>query len=668
MCNKIFVNTIKFFVLIILMLASFNVLPATARAAALLLHPGRGDFLVGSTFNLSIILDTKNVSINTIETELFFSPTKLQLASPSIGKSIIQLWPTTPVFSNTEGRIYFVGAVPSPGINASDGVVLTLTFRVISPGEGEIKFGEKTSVLANDGKGTDLLIQKSSAFFKFLIPPPQGPAISSPTHPDQERWYKDNNPTFIWSRGIIANKFSYLIDHDPSGIPDTSSEGMASTISFNNLDNGIWYFHLRAAIDDVWGGVSSYVLKIDNQSPAAFAVNVSPGKRTSNRNPIFRFFTTDSLSGFSHFEMKMIRLSGIKTFEAFFYEVSNPYQAINIEPGRYQVVVRAYDDALNSRDESVTINIIGPLSKFIDSEGVDLIVFFLPWNMLINVLLLILIIFIIIIFLLLRKHRHHLKHAFLEDIERFFTITKNVSNKIKRQPPSLLIIMFAVIGLSILLPHITKAVEPAPTRQVGVPISFSANVGVEPPEPVISVAPSQFYPLDEILFIEGRAAPKAKIAVNFEKLGSKSVTIIVESNSNGEWFLAQKVELSSGEWTARARILGDPASDWSSPRIIRSTVSGFIFGSIKIKYFPIAIALILLLLSSTALLAYLLWQISKVRRSAHLREDISDELEHLEKAIREGKELSESEMKRRENLLLELRHAEEIIQDKFKEI
>ena len=162
--------------------------------------------------------------------------------------------------------------------------------------------------------------------------------------------------------------------------------------------------------------------------------------------------------------------------------------------------------------------------------------------------------------------------------------------------------------------------------------------------------------------------PKLSSAVNFEKLGSKSVTIIVESNSNGEWFLAQKVELSSGEWTARARILGDPASDWSSPRIIRSTVSGFIFGSIKIKYFPIAIALILLLLSSTALLAYLLWQISKVRRSAHLREDISDELEHLEKAIREGKELSESEMKRRENLLLELRHAEEIIQDKFKEI
>lgn len=624
-----------------------------AGQAALFLNPGSGTFLVGSTFNLSVVLDTKGNSINTAEIEILFSSDKVQLANPSVGQSIIQLWPAPPSFSNKEGRIYFVGGIPSPGIVTSDGIVLTLTFRVVAPGDAEIKFGDQTGILANDGRGTDILGQKPSAFFKFLVPPPQGPVVFSPTHSDQERWYKDNNPTFIWQKVAFANAFSYGIDHDPSGSPDTVSEGIASTASFNNLDSGIWYFHLRAGSDGAWGGVSHYVAKIDNQPPAAFTVNVSPGKRTANRNPIFRFFSTDSLSGFSHFEMKMIRLSGIDASEALFYEISSPYQAINIEPGRYQVVIRAYDNALNSKDENVTLNILGPFSKFIDSQGIDLIIFFLPWRSLINILSLILIIFLIMIFFLWREHKHHLNDVFTEDIERTFSSAKNLWQEIKK----LLHISVILIILGIVFTGSYSTVAMANELNA----------------PEISVIPAQYYPLDEILYdeilyIEGRAAPRSKVAVNFEKSDAKSVTVIVESNSNGEWFLGQKVELSSGEWTTRARVLGDPASDWSNPRIIQSRVTGFIFGSIKIRYLPITIALTLLLSASAVLLWYLLWRISKIRRSEHIRRDIADELEHLEKSIREGRELSDAEMKRRENLLAELRHAEEIISDKFNDI
>ena len=82
--------------------------------------------------------------------------------------------------------------------------------------------------------------------------------------------------------------------------------------------------------------------------------------------------------------------------------------------------MRAYDEALNLRDESTTINILGPFSKFIDSEGIDLIVFFLPWGLLVNILIIISIIILFAIFLLWYNHRHHLKHTFLEDVEKFF--------------------------------------------------------------------------------------------------------------------------------------------------------------------------------------------------------------------------------------------------------
>lgn len=625
-------------------------LPALARAqgdAALFFNPASATFLVGSTFNLSVVLDTKGSSVNTIEVEISFPPDKIQLTNPSVGQSIIQLWPAPPNFSNKEGKIYFIGGIPSPGIITSDGVVLTLTFRVISPGDAQISFGGQTSVLANDGLGTNILKQKPEAFFKFLVPPPQGPAISSPTHPDQERWYKDNNPIFIWSKNQFASTFSYLIDHDPSGVPDTISKGSASTVSFNGLNNGIWYFHLRARAADSWGGVSTYVTKIDNEPPAAFTLDISPGKRTTNRSPIFRFFTTDALSGFSHFEMKMIDLSRSETSDALFYEVSSPYQAANIKPGRYQVIVRAYDNAGNPRDETATLTILGSFSQFIDPEGIDLIIFFLPWRVLVDTLLVLLIIFLITIFHLWRKHKYHINHAFMEDVENLFLSAAEMYRNIKNK--WFVILILTVASLILAAPHFV----------------FASG---EPPAPTISVVPSQYYPLDEVLYIEGRSVPRAKIAVNFERLDASPVTVVVNSNSNGEWFLGQKVELSSGEWAVRAKVLGDPASDWSNPRIINSVVSGFIFGFIKIRYVPVAIALTLLLLVSAALFIYLLLRVAKIRRSEHIRRDISDELGHLEKAIKEGRKLSEAETKRREDILTELRHAEEVISDKFKDV
>lgn len=407
----------------------FPISGKAAGEAGLFLNPATGSFLLGSTFDVSIVLDTKGQAVNTVEVELKFPPDKLQLSSPSVGQSIIQLWPAPPVFSNREGKIYFVGGIPSPGVVTSQGVVLTLTFRVIGPGDGQIKFAEKTRVLANDGKGTDILGQRSPAFFRFLVPPPQGPVISSPTHPDQERWYRDPNPVFVWQENYVESNYSYAIDHDPSGFPDTTAESSAPTAAFQNLENGIWYFHLREQAQGVWGGVSHYVVKIDNEPPAAFRINISPGRRTTNRNPIFRFFTTDALSGLSHYEMKMVPLSGSGISDALFFEITSPYQAINVATGRYQLIIRALDYAGNTRDEAMTLNMVGSLTQFFNPEGIDLIFIFIPWWVAALITVLIFALFIILLIALWIKHKHHLHHAFREDIGRVFKIFK------RSQPP-----------------------------------------------------------------------------------------------------------------------------------------------------------------------------------------------------------------------------------------
>lgn len=398
-------------------------------AATLRLSPGAGSYFVGSTFDLSVVLDTKANPVNLIEVELFFPPDKLQLASPSVGKSIIQFWPAPPVFSNQEGRIYFAGAAANPGINADGGLVLTLTFSVVSAGEAEIRFGDKTSVLANDGKGTEVLEQTQSAFFRFSYPPPLGPVISSPTHPDQEKWYRDNNPIFLWPKSPGAEAYSFVIDRDPGGVPDTTAEGTQAAASFKELESGIWYFHLREKARGVWGGASLYAVKIDNEPPAEFRVNISPSARTANRSPIFRFFTTDALSGIDHYEMKQVPLRSAQSVQALFFRVDSPYQAQNLAPGRYQILVRAFDAAGNARDATATLTIRGAGSWFFDSEGVDLYFVFIPWR---HVALGAGLIFLVFLFLVARlwlRHQHHVAHAFREDIENLFRIFKKTSRK-----------------------------------------------------------------------------------------------------------------------------------------------------------------------------------------------------------------------------------------------
>ncbi len=385
-----------------------------AQAGGLFLNPASGSFFVGSTFDLSIVLDTKGVAVNTVEIELLFPPDKLQVATPSVGQSIIQLWPAPPTFSNREGRIYFVGGIPSPGIVTSQGVVLTLTFRVIAPGDGNIRFGEATSILANDGQGTNIIGTTAPAFLKFSVPPPQGPAIYSPTHPDQEKWYRDPNPTFVWDKSKFADGYSYAMDTDPSGFADTTIESAEATASFEDLSSGFWYFHLRERAGGVWGGISHYLVKIDRDLPADFQLDISPRVRTTNRNPIIRFFSTDSLSGLDHFAMKIIPLTGNQAeSEALLFEVTSPYQAPGLDSGRYQVLVRAFDQAGNTRDASTLLTILGPGSEVFSPEGLNLFggLVFISWPLAMFIGGLLLFFIVLLVVLLWRRHHHHVTTA-----------------------------------------------------------------------------------------------------------------------------------------------------------------------------------------------------------------------------------------------------------------
>ena len=379
--------------------------PTGAAESSLYLSPNSGTFYVGSTFDVSIFVNTGGEDINAIQADLKFDSKKLQIASPTAGKSFISVWISQPTYSNIEGTAFFQGGIPSPGINTSAGLVSTITFRVIAPGETTIYFLDSSRVLLDDGKGTDILTSTGRGVYTLSIPPPEGPKVFSSTHPDQNEWYKNPNPTFSWEKEEGVTDFSYSLDFDSQGVPDSAPEGDFTSISFTDLEDGIWYFHIKAKKAGVWGGASHYLVQIDSTPPASFIPEITPSARTSVSQPIVSFITTDALSGFDHFEIKIIDVSPDREEKGvgFFVEATSPYKLPAFEPGKYMVIVRAFDKAGNWRDESVKIEII-PKGIGLTKRGIWFFGIFLPWWLIIIIIILLFLLVIVLLILWWKRY------------------------------------------------------------------------------------------------------------------------------------------------------------------------------------------------------------------------------------------------------------------------
>ncbi|HEC66752.1 MAG TPA: hypothetical protein ENI23_15870, partial [bacterium] len=246
--------------------------------------PAQGTFESGSTFNLSIFLNTRGNPVNTVKLDVSFPSDKLQIVNPAAGNSFISLWVTQPVYSNTFGTMSLQGGLPSPGINTSAGLISTITFRAKAPGTAVISILNSSQALANDGQGTDLSGTYGRAVINIKIPAPEGPIVTSISHGDQNIWYRDTNPAFSWTVESLAlddgyaegAEYSWSFDQDPTAIPDNDVDGNLKSLTFEGIESGIWYLHIKARVGGVWGQTTHYVVHIDNDPPASFVPTIDP--------------------------------------------------------------------------------------------------------------------------------------------------------------------------------------------------------------------------------------------------------------------------------------------------------------------------------------------------------------------------------------------------------
>ncbi len=331
---------------------------AATFAATLSVSPGTGVFTAGNTFTARVVVNTTGASINAAEGTLSFNPSQLSVVGISKG-SIFNLWTAEPSFSNSAGTISFSGGSPS-GYTGSNGAILNVTFRSKGAGNAKVSFTQG-SVLAADGRGTNVLTSMSGGAFtiaaadtspvpeviEYIAPAntPARPEISSDSHDDPAGWYAAKTANLSWTLPPDVTAVRTLLDENSGSIPTRVYDDPISSITLDDLEEGVQYFHLQFKNADGWGRVAHYRLAVDSQKPESFKISLSEDADLSNPVQTIVLDVEDTASVVDRF---LVQIDGAEPFEFIDESASGTLELTDLEPGHHTLIIEAFDEAGNS--------------------------------------------------------------------------------------------------------------------------------------------------------------------------------------------------------------------------------------------------------------------------------------------------------------------------------
>ena len=335
-----------------------------------------GSFLQGSTFEVPIYIDTRGNKINTIELRVRFDPNRLRVVKPSGGTSIIGLWVGAPSYDNERGILHIAGTIPG-GIRTDSGLIVTITFEAKTLGNASVSITDDAQVLLNDGLGSPTEVHTNRATFTILPKAPEGPAVVSDTHPFSDHWYNNPNPALWWDAREPMQGFSYTLDTIPTTMPENAINATNTVKAFEKLGNGLWYFHIKAHKQGVWGSPTHFPIRIDTVPPAEFTPSIEYMRGELDTRYLLSFFTTDNLSGIDSYEVGVIDPADPSTVSPVFVTAQSPYPIPAPATGQIKIIIRAFDKAGNVREASIMADEPFFLTEFIVKNAILILTVFL---------------------------------------------------------------------------------------------------------------------------------------------------------------------------------------------------------------------------------------------------------------------------------------------------
>lgn len=380
-----------------LFFAIFVFSPAAAQAATLYFSPSTGSHTVGDILTANVLVNTQGQDINNAEAVINFPTNTLEVVSVSKSGSIFSFWPEEPAFSNSTGTISFNGGLPTPGYNGGAGKIIGIVFRIKVAGSASVVCSS-AAVRANDGFGTNVFQSCGQAQFTLLskeqptpsapppttvTPPPssststpQPPQVRSNTHPDSGRWYANKNPDFFWTNPAGTTGVNILGDRNPDTDPGTSSDGNFNTYDYSDVDDGVWYFHIKLRNAAGWGPTGHFRFQIDTVAPSSFEIAPLTADAEDGKAK-FELAAADATSGIDHYEISINGAPAVVWKD----DGTGVYQTEILETGSYNMVVKAVDAAGNFVEREVDFAVVNnaPVSRA-EGQGITFRISWAPFK------------------------------------------------------------------------------------------------------------------------------------------------------------------------------------------------------------------------------------------------------------------------------------------------
>lgn len=344
-------------------------LPALSLAATLSVSPSTGVYSAGSTFTTRVVVNSAGKSINAAEGTIKFNPQEVTVVSVDRSGSIFSLWVTEPSFSNSAGTITFSGGLPT-GYTGSAGTVFNITFRTTNASTARVSL-TGGAVLANDGMGTNVLTSMNGGTYTIQAPSssptpevieyvapantPSAPVIQSNTHSDSEGWYQAKSAVLTWRLPSDITQVRTLLDTSANSVPTRVYENPISTITLDDLPEGVSYFHLQFRNEDGWGRVSHYRLAVDTVAPTDFSISLPDGADLSNPRQTLDVQISDVSSGVNRYTVK---IDNDESYEFIDEKDERKIALKELAPGYHSVIVEAFDMAGNSTVSSYSFTLL----------------------------------------------------------------------------------------------------------------------------------------------------------------------------------------------------------------------------------------------------------------------------------------------------------------------
>ena len=261
-----------------LALLFFLLSPAVARAAGgtLFVSPETGVYTIGEIFDIKVLADTGGEKINAAEAELTFNPETLEVEKISVEESILNSWPTPPIFSNQKGTIRFSGWTKN-NFSGDDGLLVTITFKALRT-QTSNAYLAAGAILAADGKGSNIITSMKSGFYSVEpqhIDAEVIPDIATTSEPQPENvddvsvplplTFESHSLTINVGDHIIANGtapkdskvlFFLAKGNEPEKYSAITSESDGTFTFISDIIGVAGVYRLRGAVQDANGSIS----------------------------------------------------------------------------------------------------------------------------------------------------------------------------------------------------------------------------------------------------------------------------------------------------------------------------------------------------------------------------------------------------------------------------